>query len=95
MHRTQTRPPIARTQSRYDIARLLGDIPVVYGVRCTTLKSSDMPLYHVDVIPASETIGSDADGVWNSGQKIPKGGYDSIAQQATSDAILKQERKLK
>ena len=78
-----------------DIARVVGNIPVVYGGRCSTPKSSDKSVYHVDVIPASEAIESDVYGVWKPGQKMPKGWYDGTGQQTTNEDTLRRARKLK
>ena len=59
-----------------DIAHRLGNQPVVYGVRYKDARSSDHPVYHVDVIAASEAVESDVDSVWRPGMDMPKGWYD-------------------
>lgn len=59
-----------------EIARELGNLPIAYGVRCVPATSFDEPLYHTDVIPASECIESGVSSVWKPGIRMPKGWYD-------------------
>jgi hypothetical protein len=63
-----------------DIARHLGNQPVVYGVRDPQGLSAG-PIYHVDLISQSEAIEAQRGSVWMPGMKMPKGWYDGIVYQ--------------
>ncbi|KIW69261.1 hypothetical protein PV04_05146 [Phialophora macrospora] len=78
-----------------DIARHLGNTSIVYGVRDATGKSSDEPIYHVDVIPASEAIESDTLSVWRPGMRMPKGWYDGMSRPVATNATPARAEKLK
>jgi uncharacterized protein YbdZ (MbtH family) len=78
-----------------DIARHLGNTSIVYGVRDATAKSSDEPMYHADIILASEAIEADVNSIWRPGMRMPKGWYDGMGQPVTKNATLAKAEKLK
>jgi hypothetical protein len=78
-----------------EIARQLGNLPVVYGVRHAPTESFDEPLYHADVIPASECIESDTNSVWKPGMRMPKGWYDGTGRRTMKNNNLGRGEKVK
>ena len=58
-----------------DIARHLGNLPTVYGVRYPA-QQSDTQVYHVDIIQQSEGIDMEQGSVWKPGMSMPNGWYD-------------------
>ncbi|KIW19586.1 hypothetical protein PV08_00159 [Exophiala spinifera] len=74
--------------SGHDIAHHLGNLPIIYGVRCLA-HPSDEPIYHLDVIRQSEDHEANLDNGWKAGMDMPEGWYDGSGRQ-TMGTIFRQ-----